>query len=71
MRVHALQGDTVDALCHRHLGATAGLVEQTYALNYGLSLQGPVLPMGTAVQLPPPPVPSNVTLERPLIQLWD
>lgn len=71
MRVVALQGDTIDALCHRHLGATAGLVEQVLALNYGISLHGPVLPMGTLVELPDVPAPSTGAAERPLIQLWD
>lgn len=71
MRVHAHQGDTVDALCHRHLGTTAGRVEQVYALNYGLSLHGPVLPIGTAVHLPEVPVATAGAHERPLIQLWD
>lgn len=40
MRVHAMQGDTVDLLCWRHLGSTAGLVERTYLLNPGLAERG-------------------------------
>lgn len=43
MRVHAMQGDTVDLLCWRHLGSTAGLVERTYLLNPGLAELGAVL----------------------------
>lgn len=71
MRVVALQGDTIDALCHRHLGTTAGMVEQVLALNYGISLHGAVLPMGTVVVLPDVSTPSAGAVTRPLIQLWD
>lgn len=71
MRVVALQGDTIDALCNRHLGTTAGMVEQVLSLNYGISLYGPVLPMGTVVVLPDVPAPSAGAAMRPLIQLWD
>ncbi|MCC7632586.1 tail protein X [Stenotrophomonas rhizophila] len=71
MRVYAQQGDTVDLLCWRHLGATAGMTEQVFALNPGLSLHGPILPMGTVVTLPAPPSPQSIATERPLIQLWD
>jgi len=71
MRVYARQGDTVDQLCWRHLGATAGLTEQVFALNQGLSLHGPILPMGTAVDLPALPPSQSIATERPLIQLWD
>ena len=71
MRVIALQGDTVDALCHRHLGTTAGTVVQALALNYGLSLLGPVLPLGTEVELPDTPATPSGATTRPLLQLWD
>lgn len=71
MRVVAMQGDTIDALCHRHLGTTAGMVEQALELNYGISLHGPVLPPGTVVVLPDVPTPSAGAVTRPLIQLWD
>ena len=71
MRVLALQGDTLDALCHRHLGTTAGMVEKVLALNYGISLHGPILPMGTVVVLPDVPASSTGAELRPLVQLWD
>lgn len=68
MLARALQGDTVDALCLRHLGATAGVTEQAYGLNPGLADLGPVLPMGTAVVLPDQ-APAAATAS--LINLWD
>lgn len=68
MRVIAMQGDTVDALCQRHLGSTATVTEQVLELNPGLAALGAVLPMGTQVDLPDQvPAKNNNTL----IQLWD
>lgn len=71
MRVHAQQGDTLDALCWRHLGSTAGLVEQALELNPGLAGLGPVLPLGTAVTLPAVSSTSTSAATQPLVQLWD
>ena len=67
MQVTALQGDSVDSLCWRHLGSSAA-VEATLEANPGLAALGPVLPMGTAVALPDvAPTASNDNI----IQLWD
>ncbi len=68
MQVIAHQGDTLDALCYRHLGRTAGVVEAALAANPGLADLGAVLPHGTRITLPdaPPSAPA-----QPLIQLWD
>lgn len=68
MQVIAHQGDTIDALCHRHLGGTATVTEQVLEMNPGLAALGPILPMGTSVTLPAAlPADSNSTH----IQLWD
>ncbi|MGQ5524839.1 tail protein X [Chitinimonas sp. PSY-7] len=67
MRVIAHQGDTVDLICYRHYGRTAGVVETVLQANRGLAALGPVLPHGTAVVLPELPTPPTATL----IQLWD
>lgn len=67
MRVRAMQRDTVDALCWRHYGRTAGVTEQVLAANPGLADHGPVLPMGLEVELldqPTQPVKRRV-------QLWE
>lgn len=69
MNVISQQGDSVDALCHRHYGQTHGLVEQVLLLNPGLAAYGPVLPMGITVQLPDRLTPSPVA--APLVNLWD
>lgn len=65
--VQAQQGDTLDLLCLRHLGTTAGTVEATLQLNPRLAAMGTTLPTGTPVTLPAQP-------ERPTttrLKLWD
>lgn len=37
MKVAALQGETLDALCWRHYGSTAGTVEAVLDANPGLA----------------------------------
>ncbi len=69
MQVRANQGDTLDALCHRHLGTTAGVVEQALQLNPGLADHGPILPHGTLVTLPD--LQSDVIKTVETINLWD
>jgi phage tail protein X len=66
--VRARQGDTVDALCQRVHGRTAGLTETVYAANPGLADLGPILPNGTAVELPD--TAAAVTTETATVQLW-
>lgn len=65
--VTALQGDTLDQLCQRHLGTTTGTVEAALLLNPGLAALGPELPLGTPVTLPAQPAPA--TAHR--LKLWD
>ncbi len=67
MQVRANQGDTVDVLCWRYYGRTAGVTEQVLEANPGLAQHGPVLPMGLAVELPDQPT-QPVTRR---LQLWD
>lgn len=69
MRVMAVQGDTLDALCWRYLGQTQGVVEATLELNPGLADAGPVLPVGTWVDLA---LPSQTTIPATrIVNLWD
>jgi phage tail protein X len=72
MQTRSLQGDTVDMLCWRHLGRTAGVTEQTLAMNPGLAAKltqtGGVLPNGTLVDLPEPLEAQAV---RETVRLWD
>lgn len=64
--INAIQGDTIDAICWRHYGRTAGVVEQVLKTNPGLALAGPILPHGTAVKLPDIPAQT----QRTTVQLW-
>lgn len=69
MNVTARQGDTLDLLCWRHLGATSGVVERAYELNRDLANAGPVLAEGAAVVLPDAlPAAAKV---RETVNLWD
>jgi phage tail protein X len=67
--VRARQGDTVDAICWRELGATRGVTEKVLELNRGLAQLGPILPEGTLVILPPRSTVAPA--ELPLFNLWD
>lgn len=63
--VIASQGDTVDLICWRELGRTAGVTETVLDANPGLAALGPVLPIGTVVMIPdelPSPQQSTVKL---------
>lgn len=70
MKIIAMQGDTVDLICHRHYGRTAGVTEAVYTANPGLAELGAVLPLGTPVVLPDLTTQSTETT-RQLINLWD
>lgn len=67
MKVYAMQGDTLDALCARYYGRTEGVVETVLQANPGLSELGVILPHGTAVGLPD--VETSPTAET--LNLWD
>ncbi|QNM96383.1 tail protein X [Chitinimonas koreensis] len=67
MRVIARQGDSLDAVCYRHYGRSAGVLEAVLEANPGLAALGLILPEGTAVELPEVAPPAT----QPLIQLWE
>lgn len=65
--VMSRQGDTVDLICHRHFGYTAGITEQVLQINPGLAARGPVLPAGVNIRLPNNPAKATTNT----VQLWD
>lgn len=67
--VTAEQGETLDALVWRVLGAGSGVVEQVYELNRDLAELGAVLPEGQTVILPI--FSAAPVAEREMVQLWD
>lgn len=69
LTVRAAQGDTLDAICYRMYGRTAGVTEAALEANTGLADRGPVLPLGTVVTLPEPADAVQPTAQQ--VQLWD
>jgi phage tail protein X len=67
MIAYARQNDTVDAICYRTFGLTAGMVELTLELNPGLADLGTVLPEGTEVELPQI---QSQPATAPSVKLW-
>lgn len=62
------EGDTVDYICHRVYGTTAGTVVEVVLLsNPGLADAGPVLPAGLVVTLPE----QERTVQVRGVKLWD
>ncbi|WP_186262429.1 tail protein X [Burkholderia gladioli] len=68
MKLTALQGDTLDALCWRHYGSTAGTVEAVLDANPGLAELGAILPLGTVIDMPEM---NTIEQTKPLLQLFD
>lgn len=67
-QLRTIQNDTVDALCWRHYGRTAGVVEAVLDANPGLADHGPQLPTGLLVILPDLQTPAPA---RAMVNLWD
>lgn len=66
----ARQGETLDAICWRVLGMTAGgVVEQALELNPGIAATA-MIAEGTAVLLPDPP-PAGAVGTLATTNLWD
>lgn len=66
--VIASQGDTVDAICWRYYGRTAGVTEAVLEANPGLADLGPIVPHGTQVTLPDAAPQAE---QRQVLNLWD
>lgn len=65
--VRANQGETVDLICWRHYGRTAGVTEAVLEANPGIAAYVPFLPMGLMITLPE----VAAQQQSALIQLWD
>lgn len=66
--IRTLQHDTVDALCWRHYGRTAGITEAVLEANPGLADHGPILPQGIVVHMPTAQLAAP---QRQMVNLWD
>lgn len=68
LTVRANQGETLDAICYRVFGRTAGVTEAALEANTGLADLGPVLPAGTLITLPEPADAVQPVIDQ--VQLW-
>ncbi|HEY0624678.1 tail protein X [Sphingomonas sp.] len=68
-KLHARQGDTLDGLLFRERGLVAAALPAVLAANPGLARLGPILPLGTAVVVPPAAIEATAT--RDVVSLWD
>lgn len=68
VQIRAHQSETVDALCWRHYGRTAGVTEAVLEANPGLAEHGAELPSGLLVTMPEQP---PIAHERKTVNLWD
>ncbi|WP_433589659.1 tail protein X [Pseudomonas koreensis] len=66
--IRVKQNDTVDALCWRHYGRTAGVTEAVLEANPGLADHGPILPKGLLVQMPEAQAAAQ---QRKTVHLWE
>ena len=62
------QGETVDLVCLAHYGRTVAVVEAVIEANPGLAALGPVLPLGTKINMPDVADTGSATS---LTSLWD
>lgn len=69
MDVKALQGDTLDLVCYRHYGKTAGVTEAVLSANPGLCEGGPLLTAGQVITLPE--LAADTENKAEIVQLWD
>lgn len=65
--IRANQGETVDLICWRHYGRTAGVTEAVLEANPGIAAHMPFLPMGLEIVLPE----VAAQQQQATIQLWD
>lgn len=66
--VRTNQNETVDALCWRFYGRTAGVTEAVLEANPGLADYGPILPQGLIVNMPEAQTSAP---QRQMVQLWN
>jgi phage tail protein X len=62
------QGQTLDLACRAHYGTTRTVTETVLAANPGLAAKGPLLPIGTVINMPDIDLTRTA---RDLVKLWD
>lgn len=67
MRYVTGANEMLDAICHEYYQGRTGATEAVLEVNPGLAKAGPVLPVGTSIELPDlEPVTKQST-----VSLWD
>lgn len=61
-------GETLDLACRSHYGSTRTVTETVLAANPGLASKGPILPIGTIIDMPDI---DQTRTARELVKLWD
>lgn len=67
MQVMAQQRETLEMLCYRYYGKTAGVTEAVMDANPGIADVGVYLPYGYLVEMPDQVIPPA----QDTVQLWD
>lgn len=67
MQYRTQQDDMVDAICWKHYGTQAGVVEKVLEANPDLADMGYMLPAGVVIELPDIYLPQQQTQ---IIRLW-
>ncbi|WP_339539408.1 tail protein X [Pseudomonas sp. RA_15y_Pfl2_54] len=63
--IRTQQNDTVDALCWRHYGRTAGVTEAVLEANPGLADHGSILPKELLIKMP-----ESIMIEQRLLTVF-
>ncbi|WP_164095149.1 tail protein X [Serratia marcescens] len=67
MQVMAQQRETIEMLCYRYYGKTAGVTEAVMDANPGIADVGVFLPYGYLVEMPD----QVIAPTQDTVQLWD
>lgn len=67
MKVMAQQHETVEMICYRYYGKTAGVTEAVMNANPGIADVGVFLPYGYPLEMPDTVAP----VAQDTVQLWD
>jgi len=57
-----VDGDMLDAICHKHYGSSAGYIDVVYKANLELSSKPIILPGGITIILPEATLTDEVSL---------
>lgn len=68
--IYSQQNDTISRICWREYGQSLGMVEKVLEANPKLCDMPAILPIGTAINIPPVNARSSGVI-RESVKLWD